>query len=102
MRLLDFPRSAREVAPGTSGRFLIGHITRPESNRPGCRIAAHPTARTVDHDAKRLVRARRSRRPHLLGPGQMVYIAPHERHSARALTASVVLDVFHPPRDDYR
>jgi quercetin dioxygenase-like cupin family protein len=32
----------------------------------------------------------------------MLYIAPHERHSARALTASVVLDVFHPPRDDYR
>jgi hypothetical protein len=32
----------------------------------------------------------------------MLHIAPHERHSARALTACVVLDVFHPPRDDYR
>jgi hypothetical protein len=32
----------------------------------------------------------------------MLYIAPHERHSARALTACTVLDVFHPPRDDYR
>jgi quercetin dioxygenase-like cupin family protein len=39
---------------------------------------------------------------HVLQPGQMLHIAPHERHSARALTACVVLDVFHPPRDDYR
>ena len=39
---------------------------------------------------------------HVLRPGQILYIAPHERHSARALKASVVLDVFHPPRDDYR
>jgi quercetin dioxygenase-like cupin family protein len=39
---------------------------------------------------------------HLLRPGQVLYIAPHERHSARALTACAVLDVFHPPRDDYR
>jgi quercetin dioxygenase-like cupin family protein len=35
-------------------------------------------------------------------PGQVLYIAPHERHSARALSACAVLDVFHPPRDDYR
>ena len=39
---------------------------------------------------------------HRLQPGQMLHIAPHEPHSARALTACVVLDVFHPPRDDYR
>jgi hypothetical protein len=29
-------------------------------------------------------------------------IASHERHAARALTPCQVLDVFHPPRDDYR
>lgn len=40
--------------------------------------------------------------PHLMTPGQIIYIAPHEKHSARAVTASQVLDVFHPPRDDYR
>ena len=39
---------------------------------------------------------------HLLRPGQVLYIASHERHSARAITACAVLDVFHPPRDDYR
>ena len=40
--------------------------------------------------------------PHLLTPGKVLYIAPHERHSARAVTDCTIFDVFHPPRDDYR
>lgn len=40
--------------------------------------------------------------PHLLPPGKVLYIAPNERHSARAVTACRIFDVFHPVRTDYR
>lgn len=40
--------------------------------------------------------------PHLMAPGQTIYIAPDEPHSAHARTACVVHDVFHPVREDYR
>lgn len=39
---------------------------------------------------------------HLMTPGQVIYVAPNELHSARSITACQVIDVFHPPRDDYR
>jgi quercetin dioxygenase-like cupin family protein len=40
--------------------------------------------------------------PHLMAPGQTIYISPNEPHSARSITACKVLDVFHPVREDYR
>lgn len=40
--------------------------------------------------------------PHLLTPGSVLYIAPNERHSARAVTVCTIFDVFHPVREDYR
>jgi len=80
MRLLDFAAvPPREVAPGYLGRYLHSD-----------QILSGSFELTVSGTA------------HVLQPGQVLYIAPHERHSARALTACVVLDVFHPPRDDYR
>lgn len=39
---------------------------------------------------------------HLLTPGTVLYIAPHERHSARAVTGCRIFDVFHPVREEYR
>ena len=39
---------------------------------------------------------------HQLTPGFVLVIPPHAAHSGRALTACRVLDVFSPPRDDYR
>ena len=39
---------------------------------------------------------------HLLLPGHVLILEPHARHSGRALEHSRVLDVFSPPRDDYR
>lgn len=39
---------------------------------------------------------------HLLTPGQTIYIAPNEPHSAWAPVACRVHDVFHPVREDYR
>jgi len=38
----------------------------------------------------------------VLTPGVLLYIAPGEPHSARALSACQVMDIFHPARDDYR
>jgi quercetin dioxygenase-like cupin family protein len=106
MRLLDFSSvSPREVAPGYLGRYLHSdHITQGRVDiAPGAVIPDHSHAQeqwtlllsgsfelTVEGASQ------------ILKPGQMLYIAPYERHSARALTACVVLDVFHPPRDDYR
>jgi hypothetical protein len=73
MRLLDFTTvTPRQVASGYLGRYLHS------DNITQGRVDIAPGAVIADH------------------------AHPHERHSARAITACVVLDVFHPPRDDYR
>ncbi len=38
----------------------------------------------------------------VIGPGSVVVIPPNARHSAKSLTDCIILDVFHPVRDDYR
>lgn len=35
-------------------------------------------------------------------PGDIVVIAPHKTHSGKALTPCKLLDVFSPPREEYR
>ena len=106
MRFLDFATIApREIAPGYLGRYLHSdQITQGRVDiAPGATIPDH----SHPHEQWTLLLSGSfeltvSGVPHLLRPGQMLCIAPHERHSARALTACAVLDVFHPPRDDYR
>ena len=39
---------------------------------------------------------------HRLAAGQSMVIAGGARHSGRAIVACKMLDVFQPPRDDYR
>jgi len=106
MRLLDFSSVApREIAPGYLGRYVHSqHITQG-------RVEIAPGAVVPDHSHPQeqwtlvltgSLELTVSGVPHVLQPGQILYITPHERHSARALTACVVLDAFHPPRDDYR
>jgi quercetin dioxygenase-like cupin family protein len=106
MRLLDFTTiQPREIAPGYLGRYVHSdHITQGRVDiAPGAVIPDH----SHPHEQWTLLLSGSfeltvSGVPKVLQPGQMLYLAPHERHSARALTACVVLDVFHPPRDDYR
>lgn len=106
MRLLDFTTvTPREVAPGYLGRYLHSdQITQGRVDiAPGAVIPDH----SHPHEQWTLLLSGSfeltvSGVTHVLRPGQVLYIAPHERHSARALTACAVLDVFHPPRDDYR
>lgn len=38
----------------------------------------------------------------IYGPGDIVIIAPHKKHSGRALTACKLMDVFSPAREEYR
>jgi quercetin dioxygenase-like cupin family protein len=106
MRFLDFAAvTPREVAPGYLGRYV--HSEQVTQGRvdiaPGAVIPEH----SHPHEQWTLLLSGSleltvSGTPHVLQPGQILYIAPHERHSVRAIAASVVLDVFHPPRDDYR
>lgn len=35
-------------------------------------------------------------------PGDIVIIAPHQKHSGKALTTCKLLDVFSPAREEYR
>jgi quercetin dioxygenase-like cupin family protein len=37
-----------------------------------------------------------------LRPGEVVVIPPEDSHSAKAVTACRVIDVFYPVREDYR
>jgi quercetin dioxygenase-like cupin family protein len=93
------------VAPGYLGRYLHSdQITQGRVDiAPGAVIPDH----SHPHEQWTLLLSGSleltgSGTAHLRQPGQVLYIAPHERHSARALTACVGVDVFHPPRDDYR
>lgn len=40
--------------------------------------------------------------PMTMSAGQVAIIPPNVKHSAKAITDCLVLDVFHPVRDDYR
>jgi quercetin dioxygenase-like cupin family protein len=99
----DLP--SREIAPGFSARFVhtngmtVARVTvRPDARLPS---HAHPHEQitnvisgelelTVGGDVR------------VLKPGMVAFIPGGVPHSARAVTACEVLDVFHPVRDDYR
>ena len=38
----------------------------------------------------------------LYGPGDLVVIAPYQKHSGRALTPCKLMDVFSPVREEYK
>ena len=98
MRLLDFATvTPRQIAPGYLGRYIHSdHITQG-------RVDIAPDAVVPEHSHPHeqwtllltgSLELTVSGVPHVLRPGQMLYIAPHERHSARALKASVVIEGF--------
>jgi quercetin dioxygenase-like cupin family protein len=95
----------REIAPGFSARFVHTHgmtlarvSVRADAQLP---THAHPHEQlttllsgelelTVGSEVK------------VLRAGMVAFIPGGVPHSARAVTACEVLDVFHPARDDYR
>jgi quercetin dioxygenase-like cupin family protein len=106
MHLHDFSAiPVRQLAPGFRGRYAhSAKVTQGliEADK-GATIPDH----SHPHEQWTMVLTGSleltvSGTPHLLTPGKVLYIAPDERHSARAVTDCTIFDVFNPPRDDYR
>jgi unsaturated pyranuronate lyase len=106
MRLLDYATMVpREIAPGFLGRFV--HSDRLTQGRIDIEQGATIPEHSHPHEQWTMVLTGRLEltvdgAPHVLLPGQVMYIPPHERHAARGLTRCQVLDTFQPPRDDFR
>jgi quercetin dioxygenase-like cupin family protein len=106
MRLLDYETIApREIIPGFHGRYI--HSDEVTQGRVDIDAGALLPQHSHPHQQWTTVLAGRLELTvggvtHVLQPGHVMYIAPHEPHSARALTACRVVDVFHPARQDYR
>ena len=106
MTFLDYGDiTPREIAPGFSARFV--HTNGMTVARVEVRAAARPPpppqppehhtpvlAGELEHTVGGEVK--------ILRAGMIAFIPGGVPHSARAVTACQVLDVFHPVRDDYR
>jgi quercetin dioxygenase-like cupin family protein len=95
----------REVIPGFTGHFAhLDHLTLSEWE-----IAEGATLPPHQHPHEQITRLLAGRfemtvggETRVLDPGMAALIPAHVPHSARALTACRVLDVFTPVREDYR
>lgn len=103
IKLSDTP--PREVFPGHrahlihSDRMTVVHWRIDE----GSTVPEH------DHPNEQIVNVLAGRyeltvagKPLMLEPGMVVVIPGGVRHSGRAITDAFLLDVFSPPREDYR
>ena len=95
----------REIFPGLRARIV--HSARTSQSWVDIDAGAsfpehqHPHEQTVTLLEGRL-EITVSGTKHVLVPGNVLVIEPHAPHSGRALERCRVLDVFSPPRDDYR
>lgn len=106
MILHDFSAvRVKELAPGVRGRYV-----HSEQVTEGI-VALDQGAVVPDHShpheqwtmmLQGSMELTVAGKAHVLTPGKVLYIAPNERHSARAITPCEVFDVFHPVRADYR
>lgn len=106
MTLHDFATiPAKEIAPGVRGRYAHsdqvteGMVELDQGAKVPDHSHPHEQWTMVMTGSLELTVAGTT---HLLVPGKVLHIAPNERHSARAVTACTVFDVFHPVRTDYR
>lgn len=106
MALHDFSTiPVKEIAPGVRGRYA--HSTKVTEGLVDLDLGATVPDHSHPHEQWTMVMSGSMEltlagTTHLLTPGKVLYIAPNERHSARAVTACTVFDVFHPVREDYR
>jgi quercetin dioxygenase-like cupin family protein len=95
----------RDIAPGFSARFVhtAGMTVARVDVRRDAQLASHThpheQVTTVLSGELELTVAGEIR---VLRAGMMAFIPGGVPHSARALTACEVLDVWHPARDEYR
>lgn len=95
----------KEIAPGVRGRYA--HSDQVTEGLVELDLGAKVPDHSHPHEQWTMVMSGSMELTvagtmHRLTPGKVLYIAPNERHSALAVTACTVLDVFHPARLDYR
>ena len=95
----------REVVPGYHARFVHAQ----NMTVAHWRIEAGHSIPEHDHPHEQVVNVLAGTfeltvagKPLMLGPGTVVVIPGGVRHSGRSITDSILLDVFHPVREDYR
>ena len=95
----------REVVPGYRARFIhTEHTTHAYWDiDPDCPLPehSHPHEQTVNV-LEGTIELVVDGTPHVLGPGDVLYIPGGVPHSAVAHTPCRVLDVFSPVREEYR
>lgn len=106
MTFLEYSDIApREIAPGFSARFVhtqsmtIARVDIRRDARLPSHSHPHEQLTTVLSGELELTIAGEVR---VLRPGMVAFIPGGVPHSAHAVTACDVLDVFHPVREDYR
>lgn len=106
MQLIKLDEVApREVQPGHRARF----VHAKNMTVAHWRIDAGSSIPEHDHPHEQVVNMIAGRyeltvagKPLLLEPGMVVVIPSGVRHSGRAITDALLLDVFYPVREDYR
>lgn len=96
---------AKEIIPGYTGRLIHSeHMTVAYWS-----ITAGSPIQTHQHPHEQIVNMQEGRfeltvngEPYVLAPGDVVVIPPNVPHSGVAITDCRILDVWTPPRDDYR
>jgi quercetin dioxygenase-like cupin family protein len=97
--------AAQEIIPGFHGRFVhtdqvtIAHFQIDEGATLPGHAHPHEQVTTVLEGQLEMTVGGETR---VVSAGQCAVIPGGVTHSARALTACRVIDVFHPARDDYR
>lgn len=81
-----------------TGRLTIARLEL----KAGCQVPAHQH----ENEQVSMVLSGRLRfqlddGTHEVGPGQVMRLAPDERHAVEALEDSIVIDLFSPPREDW-
>lgn len=106
MTFLDYADIApREIAPGFSARFVhtngmtLAHVDVQRDARIPSHAHPHEQLTTVLSGELELTVGGEAR---VLRAGMVAFIPGGVPHSAHALTACQVLDVFHPVREEYR
>ena len=96
---------SREVVPGYVARFVHSeHVTLAFWEvEPGAALPrhAHPHEQ-VAHVLEGRFRLTVGDETRVMEAGDVVVIPSEVEHEGQALTRCRLLDVFHPPRDDYR
>jgi len=96
---------AKEIVPGFWGRFVHSENVTLASWQvePGASLPQHShpheQVTTLIEGEFELTIAGETR---LLKPGMVAVVPPNVQHSARALTACQIIDVFYPVRSEYQ